>query len=76
MNILLNIMSLLLEQNEIEKRLTSIGLVILVILFLVLVIDSIVKERFVPKSGLVRGIILVCLLLAIGTLILIRIYYK
>lgn len=76
MNFLLNIMSLMLEQNDAERRLTTIGFVILAILFLVLLIDSAVKGRLVPKSGVVRAIILIIFILALGTLILIRIYYK
>ena len=76
MNYLLNIMSLMLQQNSAEKQFTSVSLIILAVLLFTLVIDSAVKGKFVPKSGLLRAIILVLFIFVLGALILVNIYYK
>lgn len=76
MNFLLNVMNFLLEQNEAEKTLTTISVIILVILFLYMMMDMVAKANFVPKSPVLRAIIIILFFLTLGTLILIKIYYK
>lgn len=76
MSTLLNIMSLLLKQNETEKRLTSLSFMFLAIVLLILIIDCVAKGRWVPKSGAVRAIIVLAFILVLGFLILKEIYYK
>lgn len=76
MNFLLGVMNFLLEQNAAEKRLTTISVIILVILFLYMVMDMIAKANFVPKNPVLRAVIIILFILTLGTLILIKIYYK
>lgn len=79
MSTLLNFVNLVLAQNEAEKRLTMISLIIMAIILFVVIIDSTAryKSQFSPKSRKFKIFLWIFLIAVVGGgLILFRIYYK
>lgn len=79
MNFLLNYLPFLLAQNEAEKRISMIGLIILGIIIFVFVVDSTAryKSDYVPKSKAYKAFLVLFLFAVMAAvLILFRIYYK
>ncbi len=72
----LNSFLFLLAQNDIEKKLTKVGLAFFAFFILMLIIDSILKNKLVPKSKEMRGFLIFLFIATIIALILILIYYK
>ena len=58
-------LSLLLAQNETEKTITTIGIACFAFFIFFLIIDSVVKQKFIPKDGPIRGFLIFLFLLAI-----------
>ena len=69
------VLNLLLEQTAYEKRLTLIGVAFLAVLFFMLVLDGINKNKLVPKSGsLVKFLIFLFIAAIIAVILLIYFY--
>lgn len=56
--------ALMLAQNETEKSKTLIGFTFLGVFIGIMVLDSIIKNKYVPKKGPMRAF-LICMFLAI-----------
>ena len=76
---LLNFLPFLLEQNETEKNITMVSMVIMGLILLFFVVDSTArfKSDYAPRSKSYKAFLFFLFLVAMGTiLILFRIYYK
>ena len=67
---------LILAQNEIEKSMTKIGLGFFAVFMLMLIIDSTLKNKYVPKNKSVQYFIIFLFIATLVALILLCIYYK
>lgn len=72
----LNSLIFLLAQNEMEKKLTKIGIAFFAFFILMLIIDATVKNKLVPKSKEMLGFLIFLFIATIIALILLLIYYK
>ena len=76
---LLNFSTFILAQNEQEKKLSLISMIVLGVMLLILVIDSTAwfRSDYVPRSKAYKAFLLLFFFVAMGAaLILFRIYYK
>lgn len=79
MSTLLSVMNFILAQNEAEKRITIISLIVMAVLLFLLIIDSTAryKSQYVAKSRKLKIFLWLFLIVVVsGGLILFRIYYK
>lgn len=58
-------LSLLLAQNEAEKMITTIGIACFAFFIFFLILDSVIKQKFIPKEGPIRGFLIFVFLLAV-----------
>ena len=58
-------MYFLLAQNKFEKTLTTVGIALFVGFMFFLIIDSMVKQKYVPKDKHVRGFLIFLMILSI-----------
>lgn len=72
----LNSFVFLLEQNATEKRFTVLGISLFVVFIFMLILSTLSKEGFMPKSSVVRNFMIFILIVAIVALILLLIFYK
>ena len=56
--------SLLLKQNEAEKTITSIGLAFFAAFIFYLILDSTIKQKFIPNNKAIRGFLIFIFLAA------------
>ena len=68
--------SLMLAQNEIEKKITIFGLICFAGFMFYLCLDSVLKQKFVPKNGVIRGFLIFLFVLAIIAFIVYIIFTK
>ncbi len=61
---LLTAISLILAQNEAEKTITTIGLAFFAAFIFYLILDSTIKQKFIPKNGAIRGFLIFIFILA------------
>ncbi len=66
----------MLEQNSLEKDITILGVTMFGFLMFFLIIDSTVKNKYIPKKGPVRGFLIFLLLLAVVAVTLLIFFYK
>lgn len=66
----------MLAQNEIEKRMTKIGLAFFAVFLLLLIIDTTVKNKIVPKGRPMQYFLIFLFIATIIALVLLLIYYK
>lgn len=66
----------MLAQNDTEKSLTILGLTLFGGFMFMLILDSLIKGKWVPKKGPVRGFLIFILVMVIIALIFLFIYYK
>ena len=66
----------MLAQNETEKSLTILGLALFGGFMFFLILDSLIKGKWIPKKGPVRGFLWFILIMVIIALIFLFIYYK
>lgn len=71
----LNELIRLLAQTEFEKNLTVLGVALIAGFFLILIIDALTKNKFVPKNKSMKGFIIFLFIIAIIVLILLFIFY-
>jgi len=79
MSTLLSLFNFMLAQNEREKKISMISLIVLGVILLVMVVDSTAwfKSDYVPKSKGYKAFLLLFFFIVIGAiLILFRVYYK
>ena len=69
-------MSLLLAQNKLEITLTTVGIALFIGFIFFLIIDSMVKQKFVPKDGHLRGFLIFVMILSIIGLFVYVIFIK
>lgn len=75
MAMLLSVMTFLLEQTAAEKRATILSVTLFAVLVFMLFLDSVIKNKIVPKNVNVRLFIMFLLIVAIIAIILLTIYY-
>lgn len=56
--------ALLLAQNEAEKSITLIGLAFFAAFMLFLALDSVIKQKFIPKNKTIRGFLIFLFIIA------------
>ena len=66
----------MLAQNSEEKSLTILGLALFAALMLFLIIDSLAKNKYIPKKGPIRGFLIFLLIVAVIVVNLLIIFYK
>ena len=66
----------MLAQNETEKSLTILGLTLFGGFMFFLILDSIIKGKWIPKKGPIRGFLIFIFIMVIIALIFLFIYYK
>ena len=66
----------MLAQNETEKSLTILGVTLFGAMVFFLIVDSLIKGKWIPKKGPVRGFLIFIFILVIIALIFLFIYYK
>ena len=66
----------MLAQNETEKSLTILGLTLFGGFMFFLILDSLIKGKWVPKKGPTRGFLIFIFIMVIIALIFLFIYYK
>ena len=66
----------MLAQNETEKSLTILGLALFGGLMFFLILDSLIKGKWIPKKGAARGFLCFILIMVVIALIFLFIYYK
>ncbi len=66
----------MLEQNALEKDLTILGITMFGFLMFFLIIDSTVKNQYVPKKGPIRGFLIFLLIVAAIVVTLLIFFYK
>ena len=69
-------LSLLLAQNEMEKKITLIGIAFFAAFMFFLALDSTIKQKFVPKNGVIRGFLIFLFILAIVAFFVYTIFVK
>lgn len=69
-------LSLMLAQNELEKKLTIFGIACFAGFMFYLILDSTIKQKFIPKAGPIRGFLIFLFLLAIVAFIVYINYLK
>ncbi len=62
---LLSSITLFLAQNAYEKKLTILGLALFAGLVFMLILDSIIKQKIVPKNDAVRGFLIFVFIVAV-----------
>ncbi len=66
----------MLAQNETEKSLTILGLTLFGGFMFFLILDSLIKGKWVPKKGPARGFLIFIFIMVVIALIFLFIYYK
>lgn len=66
----------MLAQNAREKDITILGIAFFAAFMMYLIIDSTVKNRYIPKKGPVRSFLIFLLIVAVIAIILLIIFYK
>ena len=69
-------MIFMLAQNEKEKSLTVLGLTLFGGFIFILILDSIVKNNWVPKSDILRRFLIFIFVLVIIAVSMLIIFYK
>ncbi len=72
----LNSIVYMLAQNQLEKNLTIVGITLFSAFIFFLIVDSLIKGKFVPKKKDFRGFLIFVFILTIIAIILLIIYYK
>ena len=72
----LSSLSLLLAQNEAEKNITILGIAFFAAFMFFLILDSTIKQKFVPKNGAIRGFLIFLFILAIVAFFVYTIFVK
>ncbi len=67
---------LMLAQNEAEKRMTKIGLAFFAVFIFMLILDTVVKNKIVPKGKPMQYFLIFMFIATIVALVLLLIYYK
>ncbi len=75
MAMLLSVLNLLLEQTKAEKEFTIIGVSIFAVIVFMLLLDSVVKNKLVPKNKNVKLFIIFLFIASLIAIILLTIYY-
>lgn len=70
------LVSLMLAQNETEKNLTKIGLAFFAVFIFMLILDTVVKHKIMPKSKPLQYFLIFLFVATIIALMLLLIYYK
>lgn len=73
---LLNAITLLLAQTEQEKEITVIGITLLIGFFFFLILDSVIKNKYTPKSPVVRYFMIFLMIISIIALAAYYIFVK
>lgn len=73
---LLNSLAVLLAQNEAEKRATLIGLVLFGCFMFYLILDSVIKQKFIPKNGALRGFLIFFFVIIVIAILVYIIFVK
>lgn len=68
--------SLILAQNNTEKTVTTIGIAMFAAFMFFLIVDSIVKQKLVPKDSAVRGFLIFLFIIAIIAYFVYTIFIK
>lgn len=66
----------LLAQNETEKDMTILGVTLFGAFIFFLILDSIIKGKWIPKKGPLRGFLIFLFSMAVIAIILLIIFYK
>ena len=66
----------MLAQNGTEKSLTYLGVALFGGFMFFLIVDSLIKGKFVPKKKNVRAFLIVLFVVAVIAMILMFLYYK
>ena len=74
-SLICNIMFLL-AQNETEKNMTILGVTLFGAFLFFLILDSLIKGKWVPKKGPIRGFLIFLFSLAVIAIILLIIFSK
>jgi len=75
MSLICNI-ALMLAQNETEKNMTILGVTLFCAFIFFLILDSIIKGKWVPKKGPLRGFLIFLFSIAVIAIILLIIFEK
>ena len=67
---------MVLAQNSDERSLTLLGVALFAVLMLFLIIDSLAKNKYIPKKGPIRGFLVFLLIMAVIVINLLIIFYK
>lgn len=72
----LSALSLILAQNDAEKKITILGLALFAAFMFYLILDSTIKQKFIPKNGALRGFLIFVFIIIIIALFVYIIFVK
>ena len=73
---ILNSISIMLAQNEAEKTITAIGIAFFAAFIFYLILDSTIKQKFIPKNPAIRGFLIFVFILAVVACVYYIIFIK